>query len=570
VDLRDYVRLLRRRWRLIALCALLGLGAASAVTYTATPIYTASTRLFVSATDASSEDTGSAYTGSLFTQQRVKSYTQVVASPQVAERVREELRLDVPAEALAAQISASAPLDTVLLNVSVRDASPQRAQAIAASIGRVFPAFVNDIERPQAGGTSPVRVSVVQEPGLPVTPTSPRTQINLLLGLLVGLAVGAGAAVLRETLDTSIKSPDDAAAVLGAPVLGTIAQDPEATKKPLIVHLSPRSPRAEAFRTLRTNLQFVDVDKPLRSVVITSSLPAEGKSVTSCNLAISIAQAGIPVVLIEGDLRRPRVAEYLGIEGSVGLTSVLLGQVSLEDALQPWGDGHLRVLASGPLPPNPSELLGSSQMERLLKELEAHAKTVIIDAPPLLPVTDAAVLGARCSGVLMVVKSNHTKHDELVRATEHLQSVGANVVGGVLNMVPTRGPDAYHYGYGYYSDDKDGQRGRRGTTGSMEAPAQEPAYGAPSPLTPAPAAAAPELSTVDRPAELATAGHDVDRDRVQQLAGGYAELHERPLDPDASRSSGPIPTTTSSETGQIRPPIAGEWTRDASEAAADR
>lgn len=452
MDLRDYAHLLRRRWRLIAVSALLGLGGAALATLLATPTYTASTRLFVSAADSKASDAGSAYTGSLFTQQRVKSYTQILSSPQVAEKVRRDLALSSSAESIAAQIQVSAPLDTVLLDVSVQDPNPERAEAIADSIGRVFPDFVDSIERPAAGSVSPVRVSVVQDAARPSAPTSPRRKLNLALGLFVGLAVGAGSAVLREALDTTIKNTRQAADAAGVPVLGTIARDPEATKKPLIVHLEPRSPRAEAFRTLRTNLQFVDVDKPLRSVVVTSSVPGEGKSLTSCNLALSIAQAGVPVVLVEGDLRRPRVAEYLGIEGAVGLTSVLLGQVSLEEALQPWGDGTLKVLASGPLPPNPSELLGSEQMEHLLENLRRYSQTVVIDAPPLLPVTDAAVLGARSSGVLMLIRSNSTSRDEVIRAAEHLGSVGARLVGAVLNMVPTRGPDAYHYGSGYYGD----------------------------------------------------------------------------------------------------------------------
>ena len=215
-----------------------------------------------------------------------------------------------------------------------------------------------------------------------------------------------------------------------------------------MVH-APSASRAEAFRQLRTNLQFVDIEHPLRSVVVTSSVPGEGKSTTTCNLAITLAQAGLQVILVEGDLRRPRIADYMGMERAVGLTSVLLGRTQLDDALQAWGDGALQVLASGPLPPNSSELLGSQGMQDLLRELENRADIVLIDAPPLLPVTDAAVLGTLTSGLVMLIRSNQTRREQVARAVATVNAVGATLLGGVLNMVPTRGPDSYSYGYGY-------------------------------------------------------------------------------------------------------------------------
>jgi len=455
VDLRDYVRLLRRRWRLIALCALLGIAAALAATLTQTKVYTASFQFFVSAqgspstASSGSGDINNAYTGGLFTQQRVKSYADVLQSPRLGELVAKDLGLQRSAAAVASQVTATAPLDTVLINLSVKDPSPVMAQRIAQSIGIQFPKVVEQLEKPTSGGPAPVKVSVIQPAALPSTPTSPRPTLNLALGLLVGLAVGVGGAVLRETLDTSVKSPEQAEELVGAPMLGAISFDPNAPKNPLVVHTAPNSARSEAFRQMRTNLQFVDIEHALRSVVVTSSVPGEGKSTTTCNLSLSLAEAGVRVILLEGDLRRPRVAEYMGLEGAVGLTSVLLGRVPLEDALQSWGDGALRVLPSGPLPPNPSELLGSAGMEELLRRLEGLADIILIDAPPLLPVADAAVLGAMTSGVLMLVRSNRTNIEQVKRATTTAKAVGATVLGVILNAVPTSGPDAYAYGYGY-------------------------------------------------------------------------------------------------------------------------
>ncbi|GAC1441315.1 MAG: polysaccharide biosynthesis tyrosine autokinase [Mycobacteriales bacterium] len=449
MDLRDYVRLLRRRWRLIALCTVLAVAAATAATLAQPKVYTAQVQLFVSAQDrAGGAGISSAYTGGLFTQERVKSYVDIITSERAAALVRDRLRLTVDPAAIAKEISASAPLDTVLIDVAVKDRQPARAQQIADAVGTTFPALVSQLEQPLGGGPSPIKVTMVQSAQLPIAPTSPRPALNLALGLLVGLAIGVGGAVLRETLDTTIKTPDEAEDLVGAPVLGAFTYDREAAKRPLVVQVSPSSPRSEAFRQMRTNLQFVDIQHSLRSVIITSSVAGEGKSTTTCNLAITLAQAGVRVLLIEGDLRRPRIADYMGLEGAVGLTSVLLGHISLDDALQPWGDGGLEVLASGPLPPNPSELLGSAGMSELLRKLEARFDLVLIDAPPLLPVTDAAVLGAIGSGVLILIRSNATRREQVARAAATVNAVGATILGAILNMVPSKGPDAYAYGYG--------------------------------------------------------------------------------------------------------------------------
>lgn len=454
MDLRDYVRVLRKRWRLVAVCTLLAIGAAAIVTWQATPVYQASTQLFVAARDTSS-DVNSLNAGGQFTQQRVQSYADIVNSPEVTQAVAARLGNGLSAKQIADEISASAPLNTVLLNIDVKDTSPRRAQQIADAVSDEFATFAADLETPDGSGTSPVKVTVVKHASLPSSPVSPRKALNLALGLLVGLAIGVGGAVLRETLDTSVKDPEQLQRELDLPTLGAIAYDPDAPKRPLIVHADPKSSRAEAFRQLRTNLQFIDIDAAPRSIVLTSSIPEEGKTTTTTNLAIALAQSGTRVVLIEGDLRRPKMADYLGIEGAVGLTSVLIGRVGLEEAVQPWGpDGLLHVLPSGPTPPNPSELLGSQGMAEIVRELEVTYDLVLIDAPPLLPVTDAAVMAAVCSGAVVVTRYGHTKREQLSRAIEALRSVGALVYGAVLTMTPLRGPDSYYYGYGYRYEEK--------------------------------------------------------------------------------------------------------------------
>lgn len=453
MDIRDYALVLRKRWRLITMCLLLAVAAALAATLATAPTYRASAQLFVSTATGADSNVAGLQQGGQFAQQRVKSYADIVDSPPVTEAVIRELGLEVSTQRLADQISASAPLDTVLINVDVTDELPARAQLIANSVAERFTAVASELERPEGGQTSPVKVSVVRPADLPEAPVAPRPVLNLMLGLLAGLAVGVGAAVLRETLDTSLKGAQEVQTALDLPTLGLIAYDSDAVRRPLIVHVDPHSARAEAFRQLRTNLQFVDVDHKPRSIVVTSSVAGEGKSTTTSNLALALTQAGLQVILVEADLRRPRLAEYLGLEGAAGLTDALVGRAHLDELLQPWGDGSLQVLASGPFPPNPSELLGSLQMSELLRDLESRCDLVLLDAPPLLPVTDAAVLSANASGAIVVVRCGSTTREQASRAVDILRGVDAHVYGVVLNMVPGRGSDGYQYGYGSYAPD---------------------------------------------------------------------------------------------------------------------
>ena len=220
---------------------------------------------------------------------------------------------------------------------------------------------------------------------------------------LSACSLGLLFAAWRELADRSVRTPTELEELAGAPVLGAMAYDRAAASTPLITSLGTHHPRFEAVRILRTNLQFLDVDRDHKVITITSSLAGEGKSTTACNLAIALAQTGTRVVLVEGDLRRPRVSEYLGIEKSVGLTTVLVGRVALDAALQQAGTPGLDVLTSGALPPNPSEILQTKAMTALIAELRHRYEVVLIDAPPLLPVTDASLLASISDGAILVV-----------------------------------------------------------------------------------------------------------------------------------------------------------------------
>jgi capsular exopolysaccharide synthesis family protein len=451
VELRDYVRIFHKSWILILACTLLGIATASAFSIATTPKYVASTQLYVSVQSAAGAGSGELVQGTSFARQAVTSYVDLVNKAIVLDDVIENLSLDLTAAQLAPMVAASSPLNTSLVDISVTNSDPVLAAKIANSIGENFSRIVvNDLEKPNgADAVSPVKIATTQPALVPGKPASPNVPLNIALGLLVGLAIGIGVAVLRSILDTRIHSLHDIELVTDAPMLGGITFDPEASKRPLVVHADPKNPRAESFRSLRTNLQFVNVEGGPRSFVVTSSIPGEGKSTTTANLAIALAETGARVALVDGDLRLPRVAEYMGIEGGVGLTDVLIGRAELADVLQKWGKGKLYVLPSGRVPPNPSELLGSAAMARVLSSLTEQFDVVLIDAAPLLLVTDAAVLSKLCGGALLVVASGRTKRNELAAAVKALERVGSQLVGVVITMLPTKGPDSY--GYGQYS-----------------------------------------------------------------------------------------------------------------------
>jgi capsular exopolysaccharide synthesis family protein len=446
MELSDYIRVLRKNWLVIVVITLVGLGAAAAFSLTRTPLYESESRVFVSTQTSGSVQ--ELQQGSAFTQQRVTTYVTLVTTPIVLDPVITELGLDMTANELAAEVTATSPLNTTVIQISVTDSDPVQAADLANALGASLTEAVEEIETPNDSDVSPVKLTRVQDAIPSNVPVSPNVPLNLALGALVGLALGIGIAVLRTVLDTKVRNARDVGNVTDRPIIGAIPFDPKAAERPLILQADPHNPRSEAFRSLRTNLQFIEMDGG-HSFVVTSSIPSEGKSTTTVNLAIALADAGKRVALIDTDLRKPKVAEYLGIEGGAGLTDVLIGRAKVGDVMLPWGKRPLFVLPAGKVPPNPSELLGSKQMAQLLEAIARDFDVVLLDAPPLLPVTDAAILSRHTTGALVVVAAGRTTSHQLQGALTTLETVEAKVGGVILTMVPTRGADAYGYGYGY-------------------------------------------------------------------------------------------------------------------------
>lgn len=432
----------------IIVCTLLGLAIAAAAVMAIKPTYTAETKLFVAI--QSSGSVADLQQGNSFSQSRVQSYIETVRTPAVLQPVIDTLGLEISPAALGSSVRASSDLRTVIISIQADDTSPVQAAVIAQAVATSLISTIDQLESQAEGGPSPVKLSVVTPATAPPSPSAPNARLGLAGGAVIGWLLGLGIAFLRNALDNQVRGEADLRRVTDAPILGGISFDADAAKKPLLTQTPPQSPRAESFLQIRTNLKFSQVSNTSKTILVTSSLPGEGKSTTAMNLAIAMAQSGQSVVLVDADLRRPSIGEYLGFDNSAGLTTALIGQADVNDLLQPWGQDRLFVLTSGEIPPNPSELLGSEQMHQLILRLEKVFDFVVVDAPPLLPVTDAAVLAQQVGGVVLVVGSSRVKLPEVEKSLAALDMVKANLLGLVINLLPAKRADAYAYGYGSY------------------------------------------------------------------------------------------------------------------------
>lgn len=454
MEVHDYLRILQARWKIVAVTTVVAVLAALGASLLTTPQYEAKTRLFVSTSSGASVQ--EIYQGNLFSQQRVTSYTELLEGTTLAQRTLDNLgATDVTPVELASKITASSTPDTVLIDTAVTDESPERARDLANALSDEFVVMARELETPEDGGPPTARVVVEQYAATPSTPVTPKTARNIALGLAVGVLLGIALAVLRDRLDNTVKDRNTVEDIAGTGVVGVIPLEKARQEEPAITFADSNSGDAEAYREMRTNLQFLEVDNPPRALVVTSSLPSEGKTTTAVNIALVLAEAGHSVVLVEADLRRPRVSKYLGALGDAGLSTVLSNQAGIEDVLQATRFDGLWVLAAGGLPPNPSELLGSAHARDVLEDLRSRFDYVIIDAPPLLPVTDAAILANIADGALLIARYGKTTREQFARAVGNLQSVNANVLGTILAMTPAKGRGAaYEYRY-YYASDKD-------------------------------------------------------------------------------------------------------------------
>jgi len=308
-------------------------------------------------------------------------------------------------------------------------------------------------------------INVIEPAGLPVRPVGPNRLMSVVMAGVIAMAVAAAAAYLLEYLDDTLKVPDDITRIADIPILGYITEIGKNHAEGSFVARNPRSAVAEAFRSLRTDLDFASVDRPIKTILVTSPTIAAGKTTVAVNLATIMAQGGKKVVLLDADLRKPSVHKNLGIPNTKGISDVFRGNLDIYNVTVNWEEGNIFVITSGDLPPNPAELLGSKKMDQILDSLERVADVVIIDGPPLL-VSDASILSSKVDGVLLIIRYGRTRRQELATAVKQLTRSETRVLGTIFNAIPRSSEDylgLYRYYHRYYGvDENEGVESKNG------------------------------------------------------------------------------------------------------------
>ncbi|GAB4522573.1 MAG: hypothetical protein Fur0018_04530 [Anaerolineales bacterium] len=400
----------------------------------------------------------------------VAVFSRTIQDTQTARYAETKTSLQQQLEDLGQRIEADSLTLQSLGETPQDQAERNRLETQLSQNRQLYASLLQTFEQVRLAEAESISTVIQADPAtVPERPIRPNVMQNTLLAAIVGAMLAVGGIFLVEALDETVKSPEDVMRNTNLPVLGVVAAH-QTSKGELITATQPRSPVAEAFRSLRTNIQFASVDHPIQTLLVTSALPSEGKSTVAANLAIALAQSGKRVVLLEADLRRPSVHRYLNVPNRLGLSAIFVQpQVYLDGNLQGTRVPNLKVLTSGDLPPNPSELLGSERMQAIMRQIREQADILVLDTPPVMAVTDAVVLASRVDGILLVVKPGSTKTSALQTAVEQLRRVGANVIGVVLNEVQVQGfryryysNSYYYYGYHeYYGQDGSKKKKRR-------------------------------------------------------------------------------------------------------------
>jgi capsular exopolysaccharide synthesis family protein len=448
MELIRYWRVMRRWAWLIILCPFVAALVAGVISLELPKTYEAKVALLVRPAQPLSGDPSVA---ALTADQILRTYARWMTEPPILQKVISDQNLQTDPVALARQITVTPEPNTTILDVAVRDTDPARAMNTANTLVNDFIAQVKETQQTEATPSSRDNFVVVAPAVQPSQPVFPRPLLNIGLGLFVGLIAGLGLAFLLDYLDQSVRSDEILRERAGLVPLGHIAYTPaKSERRGELVTLVGDSPVVEAYKALRTNLLFSSVDTELKTIVITSAVANEGKSRTAANLAIVLAQAGHKTLLVDADFRRPSQHRIFGRVRNVGLSNLFVQDMSdaslfvLDEQVK-----DLVVLASGPSPPNPSELLGSAQMKALLARFRQEFDYVVMDTPPVNAVTDASVLAASSDAVILVVETNKATYTGVLHAKQALERVGARVLGSVMNKMRPAGGSNYYYQYGY-------------------------------------------------------------------------------------------------------------------------
>ncbi len=441
IDLREYFLIIRKRFWLIALVVIIATAATGVYSYFyLDKVYEASTKLIIT---KQAESGDLQYNDIILNQRLVKTYSEIAKSRTISDTVIRNLRLNISHGEFAGKIQVASLRDTEVIEIRVQDTNPNLAATIANELSIVFIDKIVNLMKIE-------NIQILDTAIVPNNHISPRPKLNIAIAMVLGFMVGLGLVIVVEFLDNTIKNSGDVEKHLNLPVMATI---PEIKEKGygvnLVTYRDPKSPISEAYRMLRTNLQFSDLDKKLKTIVVTSTSPSEGKSTTIANLAITLVSMGSKTLLIDCDFRKPRIHTVFNISNHVGMTNYLMGE-KLEDVIQRVRGLNLDILACGPIPPNPSELLASTKMKYVLQELRTMYDVILIDTPPVGLVTDGAILSNIADGTLYVVSSGETQVDNAQKAKKQLDKVNSNIIGVLLNKVKM-GKREYRSYYQYYS-----------------------------------------------------------------------------------------------------------------------
>jgi capsular exopolysaccharide synthesis family protein len=439
MDLADYTAVLRRRWLALVICILAGIGGGYYSGHHGAKVYRATATTFLNVPN-SGQTINEVLAGVQVSSNLIDTYATLATSRVVAQRVVQQYQLPMSPGELQSKVTATPQKNTFIIGISVRDTDPARAASLA---DEVAVALSDEVAQLQANRVDPVRVDTLDKAVTPGNPISPKPTISLVLGIVLGILGGLVLAAVVEALDRSVRSSSQVDAILRAPLLAVI---PNRRRDRQIVTTNEADSLGEPYRALRTSIRFLDPDHPVSTIIISSPEEGEGKTTLTANLAMAMAKAGIQVIVVDADLRHARLGEVFGVETGAGLTSVVTGDLPLADALQESGE-NLRILATGPLPPNPSEILGSVRVAEIVAELGTMAETVLIDAPPILPVTDAVVLSTQCDGMMLVARHGKTRRAALAAAKRQVETVHTHLLGYVYNGAPRQPGSGYYYEY---------------------------------------------------------------------------------------------------------------------------
>ncbi len=437
LELYEIWEIIIKRWKLIVFIPLVvAIITLLYSSYLVTPLYSASTKLMILRTT----DAREIYWQDIQTsRQLVETYREIALSRSVMTLAVEKGDLPYSAEGLQGRINVEGVRDTEIINLTATDPDPELARDLANVVAAAFMEEVVEIMNIE-------NVRVVDAAVTPGGPVSPRTGRDVSIAFLVAFMGAVGLAFLLNYLDQTIKEPAEAQNLLNLPVIGVL---PEVEGRTLFAASDPRSPPAEALRTMRTNIQYSSVDKPIKHILVTGANPACGKSTVAANLAVTMARSGVSVLLVDADLRRPSQHNIFEIKSEPGLSNLIFKEdLALSEVMHKSAHNNLRVIPSGPIPPYPAEMLASGRMKKLNNLFAEKFEYVIYDSPPVIAVTDAALLSKFSDGILLVLDYGRVTRDEAVEALEQLQKVQANVIGTVINGMPHS--KAYYNGYNYY------------------------------------------------------------------------------------------------------------------------